>query len=109
MTTEHPAPFHDDRRLAVNSSPLQHPNRDRLVRRVEYGGPSSNADARLFIDTATLRQLLAVAESSLTGRAVLHHAGVVVDLYESPNGHAYECWRLVASHVAPEPAPFVQP
>ena len=110
MTTQTTGPFPaDDRKLSVERQPLQLPDRDRLVRRVSYGGPTSNADARLFVDVATVRQMLSVAESSLTNRAVIHGAGVVVDLYEAASGHRYECWRLVGSHMEPEPAPFVKP
>ena len=70
--------------------PLIHEGTARLVWDRTFGGPSEpdlgNAgdpvDRRLILSTAELRKLLEIAEQSLTGRVVIHHAGVRVRCLE---------------------------
>ena len=92
----------DERRLTVDRSPLQHPDRDRLVRRVTYGGPDHPLDARIILSQQELESLLNVAKDSMTRRAVLHHAGVSVALFETTQGHRYEVWSLIGSTLSAE-------
>lgn len=87
--------------------PLQLPGRDRIVRESVLGGPDAAVDARLILSRADLASLLAVAESSLTGRVVLNRPGLRVRLYQSPAGHTYEVWTILASEAVPETSPIV--
>ena len=93
-------------KMVVHRNPIQRPGVDRLIRSVEYGGPGCGTDTRMHIDRATLQQFADVARQSVTGRAVLHGAGVRVDLYETETGHRYETWVIVGSHIEPEPNPI---
>lgn len=93
-------------KLTVLREPLQLPGRDRKIRTVEYGGPDCGVDTRLYVDGAMLDRLTAVSRASATGRAVVHGAGVRVDLYETSTGHRYEVWKLVGSHVVAEESPL---
>jgi hypothetical protein len=95
----------DPRLLALNERPLQFPGRDELVRTVTVAGPDAPGDRRVFLSTALLEQCLSVARSSLTGRCLLTHAGVRVDLYQDRHGHRYEVWTLVGVGPKPESPP----
>jgi len=91
-----------DRITRIEGRPLQRPGRDRVVRESVLGGPEAAVDARLILSRADLATLTAIAESSITGRVVLNRPGVRVRLFESPAGHRYEVWSLVASEAVPE-------
>lgn len=80
---------------------------ERIVRDVQYGGPEDPTDRRLILDTRTLRQLLEVAESSITGRVIIHHAGVRCRQYES-GGHLYEVITLVGDQPISESVAFLK-
>ena len=80
-----------------------------VIADIQYGGPADAelgipgdaTDRRFFFDTHTLRQLLEVAEQSLTGRVVVHHAGLRCRQYES-GGHRYEALTLIGDQPLPE-------
>jgi len=96
----------DPRMIEVNRTPIQNPLSDRLIRKVFYGDKTQRTDCRLILSVAELEKLLDIAKSSTTNRAVLHHVGLNVGLYQSASGHNYEVWTLSGSHVLPEKAPF---
>lgn len=75
---------------------------DRLVQERTVGGPLSGRDVRLYLDRATLEHLLDVSRSSLLGRVQLNGVGVRVRLWETPTGHLYETWTLLAHEPRPE-------
>lgn len=94
--------------------PLIHENANvRIVWDRTFGGPpepdlgnvGDPADRRLVLSTAELRHLIGIAEQSLTGRVVIHHAGVRVRCLEE-GGHRYESVRLVGGKVEPERTGF---
>lgn len=81
-----------------------------VLKDVQYGGPPSEdnpgdlTDRRLYLDTRTLRQLLEVAENSLTGRVVIHHAGLRCRQYLA-GAHKYEVLTLVGDQPVAENLP----
>lgn len=69
----------------------------------EIGGPQDPADRRLILDVQTLEQLLAEARSSMSGRVVIHHAGLRVQtLRDRRSGHRWENLLLLGSETKPE-------
>jgi len=93
----------DDRlNMRVNNNPLQAAGRDELMREAEFGGPASSRDSRFYFDRKELEQLLEICKSSVSGRVIIHHAGVKVRLYRSGSGHMYEAWHLIGSKAVPE-------
>lgn len=93
--------------ISVNDRPIQHPARDRLLRSVVVGGPDLPGDRRVFLSADLLGRCLDVARSAATGRAMLTHAGVRVDVYARADGHTYEVWTLTGYGPQPEPLPDV--
>lgn len=91
----------------IESKPLQLPGRDRLVRESVLGGPTSSADARLYLSIADLEKLIEIARSSVTGRVVLNRPGIRVRLWEAPNGHRFESWSIVAAEARAETSSFL--
>ena len=93
--------------------PLIHEGTARLLWDRTFGGPpepdignvGDPVDRRLVLSSAELRELLKVAEQSLTGRVVIHHAGVRVRCLEE-GGHRYESVRIVGGKVEPERVGF---
>lgn len=85
-------------RVPVGSRPVvQRPGQAEILQRVFVPDPRLEAqarDRRLHVDTATLRRLLAIAESSPSGRVVCHGIHAEVELLRSPDGHQFENWRL---------------
>ena len=65
------------------------------------GNPGDHSDARLVLSRQELQALLAVAEQSITGRVVIHHAGIRVRLLED-GGHRFKSIRLVGDKPVPE-------
>ena len=102
-------------KLAFNRAGLHLPGRDPVVADVQYGGPAEPelaisgdpTDRRLILDSGTLDLLLQVARSSLTGRVVIHHAGVRVRQYRAPDGHLYEIVTLVGDAPKPEESAII--
>jgi len=69
----------------------------------EIGGPRDPADRRMVLDTKTLEHLLDVARASLSGRVVVHHAGLRVQtLRDRETGHRWENVLLIGSEAKPE-------
>lgn len=86
----------------IESRPLQLPGRDRLVRESVLGGPSSDADARLYLSVEDLERMIEIARASVTGRVVLNRPGIRVRLWERPDGHRFESWTIVAADARAE-------
>jgi len=74
----------------VNLAPLQEPGKDEIVSRYEIAGPRAERDSTLYLDRATLRRMLDVAEASQTGRVALACPGIIVTTYRRGNGWQYE-------------------
>jgi hypothetical protein len=72
--------------------PLQRPGSDEVLRKDKITNPG--VDRRLFLDRAMLRKLLDMAESSITGRVVLHGAELTVELLKGKDGNVYESWTI---------------
>lgn len=84
----------------VETAPVQRADHHELIREEVVGGPATQRDARLYLSTGDLKRLLAVAESSLTSRVVLHCVGVRVRTFRDRRGHVYQAWSLV--HLPPQ-------
>lgn len=88
-------------RVIDRAGGLSLPGRDPCVRDVQYGGPGPDGeggdptDRRWMMDTATLRMMLEVAESSTSGRCVVHQFGVRVRQHRARDGHLYEVVHVV--------------
>lgn len=80
--------------------PLQEPGHDEVVSKALF--PDREGDRRLYVDTAFLRKMLAVAESSPGLRAVLHNVKLSVTQYRAKNGHVYEVWAFEGGPMVPE-------
>lgn len=91
--------------MQINRTPIQRPGVDRHVRTAMVGGPELPGDRRVYLSADLLGRCLKVAKASPTGRVLLTHAGIRVDLYEDGTGHPYEVWTLVGYGPKPEPAP----
>lgn len=91
--------------LQVNALPIQRLGTDRLLSTATVGGPEMAGDRRVYLSTHLLEKCLAVSRSSPTGRVLLDHAGVRVDLYQRRDGHTYEVWTLIGVGPKPEPMP----
>lgn len=88
----------------VVRTPLQRgPGFPEVLRDFEVGGPEDPADRRLILDSKTLRHLLDLAETSPSGRVVLHHIGLRVQVLEDqPSGHRWENVSLIGTEAKPE-------
>jgi hypothetical protein len=81
----------------------------RVVWDRQFGGPAElglgnvgdPSDSRLVLSRQELEMLLKIAEQSITGRVVIHHAGIRVRLLED-GGHRFKSIRLVGDPPAPE-------
>lgn len=71
---------------------------------MDIGGPMDPADRRLVLDVQTLEHLLSLARSSITGRVVLHHLGLRVQVLRDSSGHIWEHLTLLGSEPKPESA-----
>ena len=92
-------------RRSAYRAPLQlGPDHPRVLLEREIGGPEDPADRRLVLDAALLRQLLEVAENSLTGRVVLHRIGLRVQVLDDGT-HRWEHLRLIGAPPVPELPP----
>lgn len=92
--------MHDDPR------PLQMPSGPRHLRKTIYGGPAAGRDVRLILDKRALLHLAKIAGESLSGRVVLHGAGLQIDQWQGTDGHVYETWQLLANN---DPRPETTP
>tara|TARA_R100000388_G_C7221132_1_gene149028 strand:+ start:770 stop:1078 length:309 start_codon:yes stop_codon:yes gene_type:complete len=75
---------------------------DQLLSENTLGGPLTGRDARLFLSTKTLRQLLDIAESSSIKRVQIDGVGLRVRTWRDKNGHVYETWQLIGQQPKPE-------
>lgn len=91
---------------ALQKPGLQLPGRPTVLRDVQFGGDDDPTDRRMVLHVAQLRELLAVAEDSLTKRVVLHGVGIRVQVLRANDGHVYEHCTLVASKLEAEAAPL---
>ena len=75
-----------------------------VLRDVVYGGPSVEpmADRRMYFDLAGLRELVALAERSPTGRVQIDHAGLRVRRVLD-GGHVVEVLSVTGTQPKPEP------
>lgn len=75
-----------------------------VLRDVVYGGPSVEpmADRRMYFDLAGLRELVALAERSPTGRVQIDHAGLRVRRVLD-GGHVVEVLSVMGTQPKPEP------
>jgi len=89
--------------VGASYAPIQRPGTDRHLSRHEYGGPTTGRDVRLYIDAQTLSHLAELARSSLSQRVQFDGVGLVVDVYQAPDGHRYEVWTLATMPPKPEP------
>lgn len=69
----------------------------------DLGNPGDPQDCRMVLSRRELEALLEVAKASLTGRVVIHQAGIRVRLLED-GGHRFKSLRLVGGKVEPETA-----
>lgn len=89
------------------NAPLQKPGVPTRLRRIEYGGPTLGLDVRLYFDRHILAALLAAAEASVMGRAMIDGPALVITPHRGGDGNAYEVWALVAAGPCrPEPGPL---
>ena len=72
--------------------PLQRPGGDEVLRKERITNPG--VDRRFYLDRMMLRKLLDMAESSVTGRVVMHGAELTIELLKSTDGHVYESWTV---------------
>ena len=75
---------------------------DELVGERTIGGPLAARDVRLYLDAATLRHLLEVAESSGVNRVQIDGVGVRVRSWRDPRGHVFETWQILGQAPKPE-------
>jgi hypothetical protein len=68
---------------------------DELLQERTIGGPLAAKDVRMYLDAATLRHLLEVAESSSIKRVQIDGVGVRIRLWRGTDGHLFETWQLV--------------
>lgn len=80
---------------------FQRPGSPEVLRKVQF--PDTDGDRRLYVDVGTLRQLLQMAEASVTHRVVIHSVVVEVEQLRDKTGHVFEAWTFVG-HPAPEGA-----
>lgn len=85
-----------------NRCPLQLPDRDRVIRRRDFGGPATQLDVRCLLSVEELTRLLDVAKSSASQRVMLPCFGLSSTTFETPAGHRYEVVQLVSSRPRPE-------
>lgn len=103
---QHPESVFDPRIvIEVNARPVQPIGLDRLLRTATVAGPDLPGDRRVYLSAQLLRQCLRAANEAPTGRCMLDHAGVRVDLYQHHDGHTYEVWTLIGVGPKPEPVP----
>ena len=81
-------------------------SQDRMLGEQTIYGPISGQDVRMYLDRASLEQMLDVAKSSLVGRVVLEGVGARVRVWEDTNGHRYITWQLISHPPKAESAPF---
>ena len=79
---------------------------DTLLGETTIGGPLCADDVRMMLDRATLRRLLEYAESSLSGRVVLHGVGFKQRVWRTKTGHVYQTLSLVSQQPKPERVGF---
>ncbi len=106
MDAEQRVPFHVLAWKAVQKPGIQLAGRPTVVRDVQYGGEGDPTDRRLVLHVAQLRQLLEVAEASLTQRVVLHGFGVRVQQLRDKSGHVYEHCTFVGCKLEAEAPPL---
>jgi hypothetical protein len=93
-------------RMFVNTSPVQDPNLDPVLKEYMIGGPNVDSDVRFIIDVQTLEYLLSVARKSQTQRVVVNRAGVRIKVCRSVKScHVYETIHIDGSRPYPEQAP----
>lgn len=88
----------------VQANPVQRPG-NKLLRRSRVGGPTEPGDRRMYLHSGMLGKLLEIARSSPTSQVQLNSIGIVVELYEDPNGHTYEVWSFESHPPRPEQLP----
>ena len=91
---------------AVQKPGLQVAGKPVVLRDVQYGGEEDPTDRRLILHVAQLRELLAVAEASLTQRVVLHGFGVRVQTLRDRTSHVYEHCTFVGCKLEAETPPL---
>jgi len=91
-------------RNVVTANPLQFgPDHPEVLGQHDIGGPEDPADRRLILDSETLGELTRIANTSLTGRVVLHSIGLKVQvLRDRRNGHVWELLTLIGTEPKPE-------
>lgn len=93
--------------VQVQTSPVQRAGLPTRLRRIEYGGPVLGLDVRLLFDRHLLRELLRVAEASLTGRAQVDGPALLVETRRGFDGRPHEVWTLLSGRPCrPEPSPL---
>lgn len=88
-------------------SPVQRAGTPTRLRRIEYGGPVCGFDVRMYLDRHALLALLAAAEASVAGRAVVDGPALLIERRTGGDRNVYEVWTLLSGRPArPEPGPF---
>jgi len=94
------------KRMFENSSPIQEPNLDPILKEYIIGGPNVDCDVRFILDVQTLEYLLSVARRSQTKRCVINRAGIRVKVRRAVKSeHIYETLHIDGSKPYPEQAP----
>lgn len=75
---------------------------DELVGEHTMGGPLDTSDRRLYLDAATLRRLLELAEASSVRRVQIDGAGVRIRSWRDRHGHVFETWQIIGRSPQPE-------
>ena len=75
---------------------------DTLVGEHSIGGPLSLRDSRMFLDVATLRRLLEVAEASSIKRVQIDRCVLRIRSWKDRHGHVYETWQIIGVEPKPE-------
>ena len=91
--------------LQVQTTPLQLPSQDEVLRRYQLGGPDKLRDVRMYLDLADLEHLVEMARKSPARRVVLPSAGIVMEVHRSRGGHIYEVLKVVSRQPQPERTP----
>ena len=80
--------------------------KDDLIATNVMGGPLNTDDVRMIFDRKSLEHLLDVAKSSMSGRVILHHAGIKQRIWRTGDQHIYQTLSVVSDPPKPESTPF---
>lgn len=78
-----------------------------LMSKKLVGGPSH--PLRMFLSAQLIEQMIDRAKVSITGRAVIHTAGLVIDTYVPQNGGPYQVVTVMGRKPEPEVPALVLP